>query len=308
MSGRAMSHVVCWIAQTRKLTTGLTPVTIALNPRRKALCAPFAPKTQNPVTPNGFVLRRPRPRRPPGLMSSLVLRVLRILLAAVRLPGALPRCYTAVTLLGRNLDASFLAPCTAAPVYPGRPPDGGDLGAHPGRGFPRGGVEPARAAQRPVRAPRAVGRADARRREERGRAGRRRRPRRPPPGHGHPGQGADRRAVRGDHQRPRHPLHPPERGADRHPRLVRRPRAPLLRAVPYRPRLARHPARVARLGRGGQGAAVPERPSYRPGLGRLPGGQRHQAAGERAAVADPLPPWSARGRRTRRPRPGPPVE
>ena len=36
---------------------------------------------------------------------------------------------------------------------------------------------------------------------------------------------ADRRAVRGDHQRPGHPLHPPEPGAHRHPDHLPRPGA-----------------------------------------------------------------------------------
>jgi hypothetical protein len=35
----------------------VTPVTIARNHRRKALCAPFARKPQKTVIPNGSVLR-----------------------------------------------------------------------------------------------------------------------------------------------------------------------------------------------------------------------------------------------------------
>src|SRR5450756_98292 len=57
-------------------------------------------------------------------------------------------------------EGSTLASGAAAAVHPGRPPDGGDLGAHRHRRLLRGAAGPARAAQRPVRAPRTVDRAD----------------------------------------------------------------------------------------------------------------------------------------------------
>ena len=71
------------------------------------------------------------------------------------------------------------------------------------------------------------------------------------------------------------------------PITYRRPGADHDGAVPHRPPLARHPARHARPGRGGQGAAVAERPPGRPGLGRLRGRERQQRAVRRAAVVHP---------------------
>src|SRR5579859_1626746 len=102
------------------------------------------------------------PRRAvPAAAGSLVLRLLRVLRASGRLPGVLPGCYTAVTLLGGTVAAAPLAPRATAPVHSGRADDGGDLGAHPGGRLPGDVAGHVPATQRPVRAPRAVGRADA---------------------------------------------------------------------------------------------------------------------------------------------------